>query len=423
MRLGFCTKELLDHGPTTDSSSTGPVPSAPVIRMEEEIEASASDESAVVDHGCSLYVRGIAREVQEHEILALFSSTARAHEGHIDDNEGGSTYCHICGPVQVDWSQRKTRGVCWVIFAIPTTARRCERTLHQTSFHGVKLSVREETRGTRQGTSRKSAKPTHSTIVREVQPVVRGGAQQCRDKGGLTRRFPSQPHSYSAGSLVVGALEYPFPRGLYLVRLLNCIALKSPSDPLARMLADSTMGNKQAKELTECMACLDATRRGLVMLGIDPDIGGQSVQVFVLGAGKKPLCSAAMCLSLPSSWRFVAIDPILECHRRELGAYADRISIVRCLSQDFKLPKLQEDITRPAVVITVACHSHAPLQEFWDRCKVHYAGIPQLCVAIPCCSDFNYLPASDELFQFEDFEMYSPKRRIHLYADPLPPTL
>jgi hypothetical protein len=61
--------------------------------------------------------------------------------------------------------------------------------------------------------------------------------------------------------------------------------------------------------------------------------------------------------------------------------------------------------------IVVACHSHAPLQEFWDRVPA-----PKLCVAMPCCGKTWSVLSVDPVLEYEDFEVLSPKRKISIYS-------
>ena len=34
--------------------------------------------------------------------------------------------------------------------------------------------------------------------------------------------------------------------------------------------------------------------------------------------------------------------------------------------------------------IVAACHSHAPLKEFWNRVPE-----PKICITLPCCENFS----------------------------------
>ncbi|KAJ1441765.1 hypothetical protein B484DRAFT_97171 [Ochromonadaceae sp. CCMP2298] len=66
---------------------------------------------------------------------------------------------------------------------------------------------------------------------------------------------------------------------------------------------------------------------------------------------------------------------------------------------------------RPSLSLVIACHSHAPLQEFWDRLTG-----AKIAVTMACCASYCELSA-EPLCEFDDFEVYSPKRRVRIYAE------
>eukprot|EP00392_Amoebophrya_sp_AT5.2_P011483 g11562.t1 len=61
--------------------------------------------------------------------------------------------------------------------------------------------------------------------------------------------------------------------------------------------------------------------------------------------------------------------------------------------------------------IVVACHSHAPLKEFWGRVPG-----PKICATLPCCEHYSDLGRTPDL-QYDDFEVFTPKRRVRLYKE------
>ena len=65
--------------------------------------------------------------------------------------------------------------------------------------------------------------------------------------------------------------------------------------------------------------------------------------------------------------------------------------------------------TRP-INIVIACHSHAPLQEFWNRVPG-----PKFCVSMPCCGKTWSSLSEIPICAYEDYEVFSPKRLIFLY--------
>ena len=82
-------------------------------------------------------------------------------------------------------------------------------------------------------------------------------------------------------------------------------------------------------------------------------------------------------------------------------------------SDEFIIPPKKHD---NELHIVVACHSHAPLQEIWDRVPG-----PKLGIVMPCCGKTWSHLSDTPIFSYDDFEVYSPKRRILLYYSDLPP--
>jgi hypothetical protein len=236
--------------------------------------------------------------------------------------------------------------------------------------------------------------------------------------------------------------------------------------------------------------------------------GDEEVVVYVLGDGKRPLCAAALALHLPAHFKYYSIDPIMDptyCSipdasagpdswpaprftpSPKLGSYGDRMFPIAAYSQDFVVPApapapaaaptptpaptgaclstlgplhsasigIDETVrassisTGSRLSIVVSCHSHAPLQEFWDRVQA-----PKLAITMACCAGFAELccsvadtkaPSSSSTpstvaagdttgvdggiekaiptmplqpaLEFDDFEVYSPKRHIKLYIE------
>eukprot|EP01031_Cornospumella_fuschlensis_P027161 gene27161-32810_t len=214
---------------------------------------------------------------------------------------------------------------------------------------------------------------------------------------------------YTSKSIVGHGLEYPFPTGLYFKRLMELQAqlLSSNSgNPLLSLVTNPALHNKYNKEVTEIMAMVDAVERAILMVF---DLYAKDVAhatVYVVGDGKAPLCAACLCLHFPTSWIFHSIDPILvpielDCTTRE------RFFQHSIVSEEFALPATSDPGT---LSIVVACHSHAPLQEFWDRIVGR-----KICVAMPCCA--NYSDLSEGLvLRFEDYEVYSPMRTVCIYS-------
>lgn len=214
---------------------------------------------------------------------------------------------------------------------------------------------------------------------------------------------------YTSKSVVGHGMEYPFPSGLYFKRLMQLqskLLTTTSTNPLLSLLTNPGLHNKYNKEVTEVMAMVDAVERAILMVFDKYAKDVPNAVVYVVGDGKAPLCAACLCLHFPSSWVFHSIDPILvpiglDC------ATSSRFFQHSIVSEEFVIPPTPDPNT---LSIVVACHSHAPLQEFWSR----ISGL-KICVAMPCCSDYSDL--SDEpILRFEDFEVYSPMRTVLIYS-------
>ena len=198
-----------------------------------------------------------------------------------------------------------------------------------------------------------------------------------------------------------------------------------------------------------------------------------------------------LSLFLPSHVTFVSIDPLLDFDVATLSpSLAARLTLAPCKSQDYCLSSVRP-YAAAAVNVVVACHSHAPLQEFWDRLStsshplrasavdaaastsadsgasvpgdiaadaVDTTAVPvsvilnsvaavscssanaspalsvveghsdgsvraamRLCVSMPCCGkEWSLLPQLTPLAEYEDYEVFSARRRVFLYGDVAP---
>jgi len=237
---------------------------------------------------------------------------------------------------------------------------------------------------------------------------------------------------------------------------------------LLRLLSDvSILGcgsaQRYAKEVSEVFAMVDALERGIKLaFGLASVDLQKPVVCYCLGDGKYPIGAAALELFLPkhneNNWKFIAIDPLLPKHdnesvdlgddsilassrttdvaaiRNETSTFHDRIELFSGFSQDYLIENTPNNArcsnsndnanegddasddrstTKTPVLlsIAIACHSHAPLEEFWERMPS-----PKLCVAMPCCAQFSELPKEIPISEYDNYEIYSPKRRIKIFA-------
>ena len=128
------------------------------------------------------------------------------------------------------------------------------------------------------------------------------------------------------------------------------------------------------------------------------------------------------------NWTFISIDPLLRRQPyQDVGAH--HIIQYAGKSQDYEIETTKEDEVEEddkeeasSLDIVVCCHSHAPLQEFWNRLTKKVVVVSpttkrrRLAIVMPCCADFSHLIGITPLRTFDDYEVYSPKRTIHIYC-------
>jgi hypothetical protein len=221
--------------------------------------------------------------------------------------------------------------------------------------------------------------------------------------------------NYTNRSLVLSnGNEYPIPTGAYLIKLLqrfHSSKLPFVHQPLFDVLLGSQNGtkNKRGKELSESLAMVNAIVRAGHLTNI-PIEKTQNVRVFAVADGVAPFSVCALGLSMPETWRYWSIDPILDYDSSQLGPFQDRYTMAPMRSQEFVVPsKLCDE----EVSIVIACHSHAPLQEFWSR-----VSSPKFAVVMPCCGKTWSSLTDTPIDVYEDFEVLSPRRKVFLYYSP-----
>ena len=467
-----------------------------------------------------VYLTGIDKQTTQDELIGLFS-------------------CQMTIlPIEMDLSEvsfAKTGGRAWALYKTSDEARRVQSILHQKPFHGCILCCRLElgvtkegqrivdrsshtaiVRGiqTRRGTPttqqqrrRKSKKTKAANVVQSYTPMNNNGSSLSYDPacpiGPIvckeinptnTRGSEHLPVTYSHRSISVGTLEYPFPSGLYLTKLIQRLSTfrkskgnyenrdqrnhrpgnddddddesrRSDSDAdndesMLDLLADvRKIGNgsiyKYTKEISEAMAMADALQRAIkIVYGVPPDdlatsMSFESIRCYCLGDGTYPVSAASIATFLWTlddnrhrdnsdgsggskidrdnvnlkPWKFVSIDPLLkideisngpsdsnECAeggKRNIVTF-DRIECFRGYSQEYPINSERD----PKVLsVAIACHSHAPLGEFWGRMPT-----PKLCVSMPCCAQYSEIPDETPVLTYDDFEVYSPKRTIKIFS-------
>lgn len=317
-------------------------------------------------------------------------------------------------PTELDFSSRLSkRSKVYVTYENIEVAAAMIHTLHQLNYNGAILSARYEL-GFDENGLRYIDHSSHNTAVRAV-----------RSESGM--QIPNQMgFTYNFNSVTVDQVQFPFPSGLYLSRVLDLTRTLPSTDPLLDLLTNSRKSGgatKHTKEVSEAMAMVDCLERAIKRVyGISPSqLTKCDVRLYVIGDGKNPMCSASMCLHFPSQWKYYSIDPILDViPDEELGEYASRFFQYRGYSETFIIPSQEtdeeevedgDDSCNDTLSIVVACHSHAPLHEFWTRIPS-----PKLGIVMPCCADYSDLPGETPIIDFEDFEVLSPRRHVFVYS-------
>ena len=303
-------------------------------------------------------------------------------------------------PIEVDSSELVSNCRVWCRYGDSNTALDAVYRLNGREIEGCRLQAKLEPLLDSNGRRRATQQKIHGTEIRKVGE--RNVAKQKRNK-----RKSNSGVSYSYRSIFVGNLEYPFPSGLYLTRLIALMNQLPREDPLLRILTDTTQV-KYAKEMSEAMSMCDAIERAVRHFYRKAPNQIQNARLYMLGDGTSCVGAVACCLQLPSSWRYVSIDPINSLSSQDLGQYKDRIPPFKGLSQDYIIPEAPVGCE---VTIVVACHSHAPLDEFWYRLSG-----PKIAITMACCADYSDLPGEAPALEFDDFEVYSPKRLVKIFG-------
>ena len=356
----------------------------------------------------TVYVRGINRSTTEHDISKHFAT--------------------IGSLSSVSFSESPRQGYCWVTYLSSELADRAVVELHHSNLNGSILSIRHELGSNTVPISTVATKATVACVPR----IVKLDADGRKNKKARNINV-----SYTGRGIMVDGTEYPSPQGLYLMKLLKLsdISCIGNRQPLMSALLNIRHGNKHAKELSESMAMVNAVQK-LGHLTRRSWENYHRVNVYTLADGIAPCTSMTMCLYFPS-WTYTSIDPILDFDTSCLGGFHSTIRCVNEMSQNFVIATNNEvtakdvetveslnvplsvngdntgcknDSSEQVLSIVIACHSHAPLQEFWDRVPC-----PKLCVSMPCCGKSWSNLNEEPLEVYDDFEVFSPKRRIFLY--------
>ncbi|ORX82446.1 hypothetical protein K493DRAFT_411810 [Basidiobolus meristosporus CBS 931.73] len=203
-------------------------------------------------------------------------------------------------------------------------------------------------------------------------------------------------------------LPFVYPTGIHITKFLLIFhdkLLKTRYQPLMKLVLHKT--KITAKEITETIGVFIGLQKLQSQLQINFWL--KKVCLWVPGDGKIPFTAGVFCLKTPDIWKIYSIDPRMKPVKpQQLGLdISERLICVQACSQDFEIPSEELAEGKYDYHIVLGVHSHAPLQEFWDRLTVK----EKYCLSVPCCADYGFL-SHPPIFQYDDFEIFSDKRRV-----------
>ncbi|CDJ38950.1 hypothetical protein, conserved [Eimeria tenella] len=199
-------------------------------------------------------------------------------------------------------------------------------------------------------------------------------------------------------------------------------------------------GFAAAKELTESLGVAIAMQSAVKTLSVS--LNDVSALVFIPGDGQHPRTAAAVCLQTPPSWRCISIDPRMQQQQQQntgppaaagvpgcrfAGVVEDRIFCFQGRAEAFCIHSLdtilqqQQQKLQPDVVVLLGVHSHAPLQQFFERLLQHYGETAShfVAVSLPCCGSCGFLKAP-LVSRYRDPGILSPQNEVYVHHLPSP---
>ena len=345
----------------------------------------------------TVFVTGIGKKTSITDIEEHFSS-----QGNIES-------VNICS---------NNKGICYITYNSIESIQNAIHHLNHTYLRGIILSVKPYEKNKLKNTTNGTGVTT--TIPRK--PMIREGSNI--DNNNSKNNQKQVSIVYSNSSLLVNEIVYPIPTGLYLMKLMYAIRdishLNEYTKLISLITSPNMFGNAHSKELSESMACINGLQKIFIKKQINLDIYKQ-VSVFIIGDGIFPLTTLLFALFYQNSnFKFYSIDPILNFDTKDLNSniLSEKISIHPVLSQNFIIPTIETEAldsnySSNFFNIIIACHSHAPLLEFYSRLSNNHS---KCCVSLPCCGKtWSLLNENILIDVYDDYEIFSAKRTVYLY--------
>ena len=218
-------------------------------------------------------------------------------------------------------------------------------------------------------------------------------------------RNPKVSAEYTNNGVKIGDTLFRFAQGNHITKLMRLLhSSRKCLAPIADLFTERI--SSHAKELTESMGVWEALVRFMHDSKLNLHKMGR-INVYVPGDGKTPRTAALVYMQSSSNWQIYSIDPSMNTTPASLGVASTRLHPINGLAEDFIIPP-----DPVAFSVVLAVHTHAPLQEFWDRVPR-----PKVCVSLPCCADYGWLN-KNLYISYSDYEIFSKCKHINIYYDP-----
>jgi len=355
----------------------------------------------------TVYIRGISRTTTISDIINHFSI--------VGDITASDIYHH---PIN--------KGIIYIQYKSEDDAKMACSTLNRTELNLIILTVRpyKETTSTSSssGSSSSSSSSSSSNDNSQMHYITRDPIIQRKVKDqskyygkNNKKNSDSIDITYTNTGIMIDHNEYPMPTGKYIMQLLHISSLCiEDNKQIIRTLLNT---NNTSKEITESFAMFNGLQTLLKKQRINTnDI--TNANVYVIGDGIIPFTSMILSLLLPYNFLIHSIDPILDFDISTLGNNQNtkRIKIIKKMSQDYVITD-SNDSDENSISIVIACHSHAPLEEFWNRLSTSRR---RLAVSLPCCGKYwSIMKHVSPIMEYDDYEIFSPRRRVYLYSSPI----
>lgn len=354
----------------------------------------------------SIFVTGISKSATDEEIINHFNTV---------------------GIIETLKRHPINKCLIWITYSSKRSADTAISHFHRTRFKNVILSVKSQIRnipGETNNNNNIEHIPTISLLPREIKLDY--------DPNNVASNI-HLPATYSNDGIIMNNTLYPFPRGKYSDQLLAAALSNTfPHRGALQLIADPVFGRKHGKEISESMGILNGLRKLFEVNGIQyRDSSKFRFTCISVGDGVLPFTSIVLAAFLvpaeKSHFHFHSVDPLMNFDVTGCDllspAIKNSLHTHKCKSEDFQIPISVNSINSSNIsgeniehiTVLISCHSHCDMNELWSRVST-----PKLAVCLPCCGHskaWSIVSNVEAMLEYEDYEIYSPKRKVYLYQD------